>query len=192
MKLLKNILNIVEGTDLTQLPPDVMNSIQGHIRKGAQDMSKTWANALKLVHYAYDLGTGTGKLNKDGVEEEGHRQPIQRPTPQMKGAWKQYEENIQYAVQQLAKSRSMNADWRMSASTFHESVSEECCNVKVTAPNYNNTSVVDGNVNDFINSLKKQGEKYTIKVEDEEEGKLVTFWNQGNIRENIKVLVSPK
>ena len=36
-------------------------------------------------------------------------------------AWQtQYEVAIQYAVQQLAKTRGMDADWRMSAAIFHE------------------------------------------------------------------------
>jgi len=105
MKLLHDMMNLSENKeDLSRLPQDVMTSIKANIRKGAENLQQKWANALELVHKAYEV---------DGV---------QRPTPGMASAWKQYEENLQYAVQQLAKSRGMDADWRMSSSIFHEAL----------------------------------------------------------------------
>lgn len=91
-----------KGNDLTMLPSDIMSELQYKIRKGSQDIKQKWANALELVHKAYDV---VG---------------IQRPTPEMVEAWKQYELNIQYAIQRLAKDRGMDGDWRMSSSMFHE------------------------------------------------------------------------
>lgn len=104
MKLLKDLANVKEGSDLSRLPPDVISAIKSNIRKGAGDFEQKWANALELVHKAYEV--------------EG----AARPTPDMDAAWKQYEENLQYAVQQLANARGMDDDWRMSSSIFHEAL----------------------------------------------------------------------
>lgn len=104
--MLKDLFAIKEasGPDLTQLPEDLINSIKKNIREGAKDLQQKWANALELVHKAYDV--------------EG----VQRPDPTMDAAWKQYEENLAYAVQQLAKHRGMDDDWRMSSSMFREAL----------------------------------------------------------------------
>lgn len=102
MSLLKDLVGVKEGSDLSRLPPDVMTAIKSNIRKGAADFEQKWANALELVHKAYEV--------------EG----VQRPSPDMDAAWKQYEENLQYAVQQLSAARGMDDDWRMSSSIFHE------------------------------------------------------------------------
>jgi hypothetical protein len=48
---------------------------------------------------------------------------IQRPDITMESAWKQYEEMIKYAVQELAKARGMDDDWRMT--TLSEAKKEE-------------------------------------------------------------------
>lgn len=104
MRLLKDLAFLPEGTHLDALPEDIMNEIQKNIRAGAKDLEQKWANALELVHKAYEVAA------------------VQRPMPDMKNAWKQYEENLQYAVQQLAKSRGMKGDWRMSSHIFHEAL----------------------------------------------------------------------
>lgn len=110
MSFLKEIFQALEedkSGDLSMLPSDIMSEIQYKIRRGSQDIKQKWANALELVHKAYEV---VG---------------VQRPTPEMKDAWKQYEQNIQYAIQRLAKDRGMDGDWRMSSSTFRESVTEK-------------------------------------------------------------------
>lgn len=106
MKMLSDMLQLSEATGkgLDALPEDAMSELQKNIRAGAKDIEQKWANALELVHKAYEV---TG---------------IQRPTPDMKNAWKQYEENLEYAVQQLAKYRGLNGDWRMSSAIFHEAL----------------------------------------------------------------------
>ncbi len=87
---------IVEKTDLSELPEGDLNKVKKNIRKGAQDTDQRWANALELVHTAYEISE------------------IQRPDITMESAWKQYEEMIKYAVQELAKARGMDDDWRMT------------------------------------------------------------------------------
>ena len=104
MKFLKdlNITTLTEANDMSSIPLDKFKDIQKNIRDGANDLEQKWANALELLHRAYRVAN------------------VQRPTPEMTDAWKQYEENLQYAVQQLSKARGMDADWRMSAAMFYE------------------------------------------------------------------------
>ena len=107
MRLLKALLNEEEngenGDEATNKLSDYqMDVIQKNIRTGAKPDKDTgqfqnWANALHLVHKAYEVAQ------------------IQRPTPDMKELWKQYEENIKYAVEELAKTRGIDGEWRMSA-----------------------------------------------------------------------------
>ena len=117
MSFLTDLLIINEGSDLTELTPDIMSDIQKNIRKGASETEQKWANALHLVQKAYEVSG------------------VQRPEPDMKAAWKQYEENITYSVQQLAKFRGMDADWRMSASVFHEAMTPKPPTYRVSSEN---------------------------------------------------------
>ena len=89
-------MKLTEKTDLSELPEGDLNKVKKNIRKGAQDTDQRWANALELVHTAYEISE------------------IQRPDITMESAWKQYEEMIKYAVQELAKARGMDDDWRMT------------------------------------------------------------------------------
>ena len=58
-------------------------AIRKYIKAGAQDSEAVWYSALELVHRAY--------------KEEN----VERPTPNMRGAWDQYEDNISFAVTNL-------------------------------------------------------------------------------------------
>jgi len=108
MKILESLFKLqfseAATNDLSRLPADVLKSIKTNIRKGAEDLNQDWGNALELLQKAYEV--------------EG----VQRPSPSMEAGWKQYEENLQYAVQQLAKNRGLDGDWRMSAAMFHEAL----------------------------------------------------------------------
>jgi len=113
MDFLKSM--IIEDTDdLTAksqegraLPQSTMDKIKKLIRDGARPNKDTgqhepWANALHLVHKAYEVAQ------------------VQRPTPDMKDLWKQYEENIQIAVNELSKERGIDGEWRMTAHELHK------------------------------------------------------------------------
>lgn len=104
MSSLLKLLLTEKSEDMTRLPQDVFNSVRSNVRKGAADLQQKWANALELVHKAYEV--------------EG----VQRPTPDMKSAWEQYEQLLVYAVEQLAKQRGMDGDWRMSSAIFREAM----------------------------------------------------------------------
>lgn len=108
-------INEAEKTDMSELPPELIKDLEKNIRKGASDLKQKWSNALELVHKAYDVGYQDESIDADGKKVKLSK-PIQRPTPQMAGGWKQYEELIKYAVEQLSKSRGLKADWRASSS----------------------------------------------------------------------------
>ena len=109
MKLLRALLNEETGTEepTNRLTQDQMDTIQKNIREGTKADKETgqyqkWANALHLVHKAYEVAN------------------IQRPTPDMKELWKQYEENIEYAVKELSKAHGIDGAWRMTAADLHK------------------------------------------------------------------------
>lgn len=161
------------GTDMktiSLLPNDVMVSIRSNIRKGAEDLQQNWANALELVHKAYEV--------------EG----VQRPDPSLKDAWKQYEENLQYAVQQLSTNRGSDGDWRMSASMFREAlVPKQQFNVEIGGDQF----VVEGkDVLDVITTLTERVGEYETKVTKKGAGYQLSF-TKHHIRNNTKVRIEP-
>jgi len=104
-----------EKSDMSELPPELVKDLEKNIRKGASDLKQKWSSALELVHKAYDVGYEDETVDGEGKKVKSTK-PVQRPTPQMSGGWKQYEDLIKYAVEQLTKSRGLKADWRMSSS----------------------------------------------------------------------------
>ena len=108
----------------------------------------------------------------------------------MTAAWKQYDENIAYAVQQLAKARGMKGDWRMSASSLHEQA-QSTYNVLLDIPDTEKieATVESPDLNGIIDMVKKrvaddpECSKYETKMEDLEDGVQMTFWMHG-IRTN--------
>ena len=187
MKFLKQALYLAEADDLSELPPITMKDIQSNISKGAKDIEQNWANALELVHKAYSVSK------------------VQRPKPGMAAGWKQYEENITYAVQQLAKARGMKSDWRMSASSLREAINTmesgaSKYNVHLQIPNTDpiNATVEASDISMIIDMVKDNVKKdpeasvYEMRVEDDEdeEGAKITFWLHG-IRDNAFVKITP-
>lgn len=171
MQFIKTLLH-ENGDDLSKLPQDVMTSIKSNIRKGAEDLDQRWANALELVHRAYEV---------DGV---------QRPDPSMKSAWKQYEDNLIYAVQQLAKSRGMDADWRMSSSIFHEALEKKpLFHVTIRDTNVNESySVNASSIDDIIKLFKNSPFDVHPRVN---EGSTELVFSRFGIRRNMRVLIEP-
>lgn len=136
MRFLKSLL---EAEDLSKLNQDRIDELEKLIRDGAKDLEQEWANALELVHKAYEVAQ------------------IQRPTPDMEGAWKQYEDLLSYAVKELAKHRGLDAKWRMSSHIFHEAAPA------ITPRKFQISSQIDGlpvvsqttanNIDDVINPI---------------------------------------
>lgn len=175
MSLLKDLVLKEQSSDLSRLPVDDMRAIQSNIRKGAEDLDQNWANALELVHKAYSI---------EGIE---------RPRPDMKSAWEQYEENLSYAVQQLAKNRGMDADWRMSSSIFHEAKQQANATkqykVTVITPEETSEYVTEAsNVTDVVNRLE-YSKQYDVITETTDNGTKVNFARFG-VHKKIKVLIT--
>lgn len=171
MTLLQNMLqqNLTEADDLTRLPKKVMSAIKSNIRKGAEDLSQKWANALELVHKAYQV---------EGVE---------RPDPTMKTAWEQYEQNIAYAVQQLADNRGMDGDWRMSSSMFHEA---RKIPIKYKVQMGETTSIVEAvEMDEIINNIKKQT-LFDVNVTKSSNSEATLSFSRWGIKKNSTVKIN--
>jgi hypothetical protein len=103
MMLLPTLLNtITEAQDITTLPSAIIAELKKLMRKGASDYEQQWANALELVHKAYQVAN------------------VRRPAPNQKGAWKQYEELISFGVKELNRNRGLDGKWRMTSSVIRE------------------------------------------------------------------------
>lgn len=92
---------VTEAED-TRLPNGVVGEIRSLINKGAKDLAQAWKNVFELVHTAYHVAN------------------VKRPTPDKKGAWKQYEDLLKVGVKALADTRGLSGKWRSSATAFAE------------------------------------------------------------------------
>jgi hypothetical protein len=159
MRFLQDLTILSEGQSKTKghdaLPHDVMQEIKKNIKTGAKDNQQKWANALELVHKAYDVSG------------------VQRPTPDMKNAWKQYEENLEYAVQQLSKYRGIKGDWRMSSSVFHEALEKRIkFKVQLSSPSGSSSYLTEArSLSEVIEEIKDGDlSGYDIKVKPAPDG----------------------
>ncbi|MGI0075788.1 MAG: hypothetical protein ACREAU_00085 [Nitrosopumilaceae archaeon] len=174
MKLLKNLL-ITEGADDTALPQDTISKIQSNIRKGAADLKQGWANALQLTQRAYEV---TG---------------VERPTPDMKSGWTQYEKNIQFAVEQLSKARGLKGDWRMSAAIFHEAT-EQLTSYKLTITKPGKSeyfaTVEAKRMSDIIDALQRGlSGHYDIDVKHQSSQKCALSFSKWGIKRKMCVRI---
>jgi len=148
MQFLNDLYTLSEAKgkakDLSILPEDVIKEIKKNIRDGATDLEYEWANALELVQQAFKIA---------GVE---------RPTPSEKEAWKQYEELLQYGVNEMADARSYDNSWRMSSTVFREAM-EKRIKVRVyeVSDKFAKGHTVEAkNMEEIIEMIRKQaGEK---------------------------------
>ena len=186
MKLLQDLIEVedlVSGSEaLDALPKAGMDKIQKSIRDGVKPDKETgqyqnWANALHLVHKAYEVNG------------------IQRPTPEMQEAWKQYEENIQFAVQQLAKTHGMSGKWRMSSAVFHEALELAKGNgfeVEITeGDDVSSFKVSADGAEEVIDSLKEtaNADGYKVKILQEDDKRTVTFWRNKVKKKGFSVTI---
>lgn len=168
---------VVEGKDLSELPYDVFADIKANIRKGAADLEQEWANALHLVHKAYQV------------------EATERPDPSMKAAWKQYEECIEYAVQQLLKYRGADGEWRMSSAMFHEALEREIT-FRVTSEGDNSGesyTVMGKSLDDVVDTIKANNSNL-IDITDHrsEDGHTATLrFAKWGIQRNHRLVIEP-
>lgn len=180
MSFLKDLHTLHEADDpLDAIPEDAFAEIQKNIKSGAKDLDQDWANALDLVHKAYDVSG------------------VQRPTPDLQNAWKQYETNLQFAVEQLAKHRGMEADWRMSSAVFHEALERKFKFrvVELGDSHSKGHEVEASSIEDIISSIKKRTEgvhdvKITKSKDKENPNSVTMSFSKWGIRNNYKVRIT--
>ena len=179
MKFLCHLVSLIEGSsDLDGLPEDVYNEIQKNLRDGAKDQDHQWANALDLTHKAYDIAG------------------VQRPTPDMKNAWTQYEENLQYAVAQLAKYRGMDGDWRMSSAIFREAMEKKIkfSVVELGDKSSKSYTVLAKNIAEVIDEIERLGKsQYDVSVKQstnpENPYSAILSFAKWGIRKNYRIKI---
>lgn len=175
MKLLNDLYQLTEAKeDLSKLPEDVVKEIQKNIREGASDQEQMWANALELTHKAYEVAG------------------VQRPTPDMKTAWTQYEENLQYAVQQLSKHRGLDSDWRMSSAMFHEAMEKKTTfRVHANGSKGSETYKVHAKtIDDVVEGLKKNNrDLYDVDVKRPSDQSAVVTFSKWGIKKNYRLKI---
>lgn len=104
-----------DSDDITTLPEKVIREIKGLMRKGAADLEQNWGSVGKYK--------GAGALEL--VDKAYHVSNVRKPTPDQKGAWKQYTDLIAFGVQQLAATRGRDGKWRKTDPiAFSESLVE--------------------------------------------------------------------
>jgi hypothetical protein len=179
MRFLKDLNTLAEGEALDALPEDAMSEIQKNIKAGAKDLDQDWPNALGLVHKAYSVS---------GVE---------RPSVDMQNAWKQYETNLQIAVEYLAKYRGMDGDWRMSSAIFHEALERKFKFrvVELGSESSKSHDVEAKSLNDIVDAItNKTNNTHDVKVtksKDKESPNAVTVsFSKWGIRKNYQVKIS--
>lgn len=179
MNLLTNLLTFNEGDDLDSISSDMMKDIQKNIKDGAKDQEQMWANALELVHKAYEVA---------GVE---------RPSPDLKNAWKQYEENLQLSVAQLAKERGMDSDWRMSSHVFREAMESRTHKFRVTemGDTFGKGHTMHAkSLDEIIDSIKNKGNgAFDVNIKKSTNGdnpRMVTLeFSKFGVRKNYRVRI---
>jgi hypothetical protein len=179
MNFLKNLYILSEGdSNLDALPEDVIKEIQKNIRNGAKDLDQDWPNALGLVQKAY-LVAG-----------------VHRPDPSIKNAWKQYEENLQYAVNELAKYRGMDGDWRMSSAVFHEAMEKQHkFSVVEMGDKFGKSHTVSAkSLDDVMQHIRtKVGSMYEVKTnmskDPDNPNSLIMSFSRWGIRRNYRIKI---
>lgn len=168
--LLYVLLNEINGgDDKSGLPNNIVLAIRRNIRRGAEDTNQNWANALELVHKAYDVAA------------------VVRPDPSMLSAWKQYEQALVYAVKQLAKNRGMSSDWRMSASTLESAVNiDNSFKVNVIKSGIVSEHVVSAKTSSELLESFKNIAGYDVKINESDDRTTIKYYKWG-IKQPLKV-----
>lgn len=179
-KEFKTISQLLERDDITLLPDSVISEIKKNIRSGAKDLQQNWENALELVFKAYQVAN------------------VRLPTSQEKGAWKQFQDIIKYAVQQLIATRGINGKWRMTSTIVSEAElpkEEKPTPVKnrrffVMVPGESAVEVEENSMDDIIDRLTNKLRRRGVKTRVEERAKkhvILSVWDDDVKIEKITI-----
>lgn len=174
---------LAEATDISLLPDQLVKEIKKNIRSRAADMEQNWANALELVHKAYEVAN------------------VARPHPEQTGAWKQYEDVLKYAVSQLAATRGISGDWRMSKVLYGESLVEAeraaprpkhigTHRFFVDIPGSETSEVEAKSIDEIIETLTNNLRRQGLKIRIEERTKthaVLAVWHDDIKRDKIVI-----
>lgn len=155
---------VTEANDLSSLPDIALSEIKNNIRAGAKDLTQQWKNALELVHKAYQVAN------------------MRRPTPDQKGAWKQYEDMIKYGVQQLTATRGLDGEWRMTNVLVREAADggrlakrRFFAEVPGSAATEVEGDSLDDIIDKFVNKFRRHGTK--VRVDERNKlGAVLSIW----------------
>jgi hypothetical protein len=174
---------ITENSDdeITTLPDKVIRELKGLIRKGAADLQQNWKDALELTNKAYHVGN------------------VRKPTPDQKGAWKQYTDLLSFGVQQLSATRGRDGKWRKTEPVaFTEAMQQRpdsgtpigSHRFFVTIPGEAAVEADAKNMDEIIEQMSNKCRRSGAKVRVEERTKLgatLSVWVGDIKRDTIKI-----
>lgn len=157
---------ITEADDLSALPDALVAEIKSNLNAGAKDHTQKWKSALELLHTAYKVAN------------------VRRPTPDQKGAYKQYETLIQAAVKQLVKHRGLDGDWRTSNVLVREAAEGAEAHIGkrrffIEIPGQRAAELEGTNLDEIIEQMSNKFRRHGAKIRVEERSKLgaiLTVW----------------
>jgi hypothetical protein len=162
-----------DADELTSVPEVLIRQIKTLIRKGAEDTSQQWENALELTNKAYQVAN------------------VPLPDPSKKGAWDQYETMISFAVKQLAATRGVSGKWRVSTVLYTESSSTKRFFVEM--PNEDAVEVVadslDDIIRDLVNTCRAKGVIISVDTKTQHGAVLHAHVKDDESRETIVIKV---
>jgi hypothetical protein len=173
---------ITEGDDdITTLPEKIIKELKGLVRKGASDLQQNWKDALELTQKAYHVAN------------------VRKPTPDQKGAWKQYVDLIAFGVQQLSATRGRDGKWRKSDPiNFSEALEQRPDSENhigshrffVTIPGEAGVEADAESMDDIIEKMTNKCRRNGAKVRVEERSKFgvkLSIWVNDIKRDTIEI-----
>lgn len=92
----KKVVFVDNGDNQSPFPPLTVSALEKGINKSAKDLEVNWRNPIELVNSVFD------ELD------------VPKPQAFLKKRWAQYEALLAVAVEALADSRGLDADWTTS------------------------------------------------------------------------------
>lgn len=170
---------LMEGDELTTIPERLIGEIKSNIKKGANDMTQKWKDAIELCHTAFKVTN------------------VRRPQPTHKTAWKQYESLLRDAVHALRRARGAIGDWRKSKPMVVEFAQREDSGQHIGKKRFfveipgQSSTEIDGKTLDEIidmmgNKMRRHGAK--IRIEQRNKfGAILTVWVDEVKRDRILI-----